>query len=187
MLDGLNTMANKIAEGSILHRLVKWISVAPLMLQRKVDGGVIPVSVGETNRCMASSLFIGLVRPQVQDILDPLQLDVAPKGCSKPIVQVTRRFAKYLGDDRCRLVLQVDLIKAFNLVSLQSIMVILPHRFSDLYLCVYLCYDEVYPLILPVTYTSNSGSGVKKGDEVGKRRFSIVLEEPLTFLCKIIA
>ncbi len=164
----LVALVNQLAQGEGPRALAVWIAGAPITPLRKDDGGVRPIAVGETIRCLVSSMQLQLVIARAKKILAPIQQGVAVPGGIEAATHAVRALAWEHRDDDGLALLQIDLQNAFNVANRAAVRHEVRMNLPSLRRWVTYCYGpDTQPELWSGDLRLRSVCGVQQGTHSG--------------------
>ena len=110
-LSNLTKLVNVVMKGNVPEAVAPFLCGARLHAANKKDGGLRPIAVGNLERRLISKCAAFSLSQKAAQFLAPYQLGVGVKGGCEALVHAVREALK---QDPSKLLLQVDLINAFN-------------------------------------------------------------------------
>ena len=150
-------------------------------LAKPDNNGVRPIAVGAVLRRLVSKCAMNRVRAAACDHFAPLQVGVGLRGGADAAIHSLRRLLAAHGHDETWVLLQFDLVNAFNLVDRATFMALLREFFPGLSRWVESCYS-VNPFLFWNAETFLSCCGVQQDDPLGPLLFALVLQKILVKL-----
>ena len=114
LLQALTTMANVILSGDVPSQVCPIFFGANLIALRKPDGGVRPIAIGNTLRCMVAKAVSRLMFDTFGNKLRPVQLGCGTKAGCEAAVNAARTYLKNASESKPRILLKMDFRNAFN-------------------------------------------------------------------------
>ena len=120
-LQALTCCVNVLLSGKLDCRVAPWFCGAPLTVLIKPGGGFRPIAVGETLRCLVSTVCCLAVRSTLPDVFPPFgQVKVGVSGGLEAPIHSLCTILSTLGSKLDLCCLKVDMSNAFNEYSHSS-------------------------------------------------------------------
>ena len=162
-----------MGSGAVPAAVAPFLSGAMLHAGLKKDGGIRPIAVGNILRRLTSKCFMHGVADKAANLLGPHQLGVGVRGGLEAIIHSMRQVVDEGLDDI--MVLQLDLINAFNCCDRDCAFKIVEEAFPEILQWVLTCYGVDAELIFGKTVIY-SLTGFHQGDPLASLLFALTLQ-----------
>ena len=112
LVQSLTAFVNFVVNGGVLESARPYFFGASLVALSKADGGVRPIAVGCTLRCLVAKCVSHTVHDAMGDLLAPIQLGYGTSMGAEAAVHAARTYLHNMPNDH--LLLKVDFSNAFN-------------------------------------------------------------------------
>ena len=129
-LEALSRVVNIMAAGDVPDEVAPYLSGARMHAGIKKDGGLRPIAVGNISRRLTSKCIMYGVSDRAAGIIGPRQLCVGVPGGLEAIVHAVDKLVEEVDEEL--MILQVDLINAFNLCDRDSAFRVVEEVFPDI-------------------------------------------------------
>ena len=170
--DAITKLVNTMGAGAVPLIVAPYLSGACLHAGLKKDGGIRPIAVGNILRRLTSKCVMRGVADRAANLLGPHQLGVGVRGGLEAIIHSMRHVVE--GGQVDTMVLQLDLINAFNCCDCDSAFHVVEDIFPDILQWVLTCYGSDAELIFGKTIISST-TGFHQGDPLAGFLFSLTL------------
>ena len=171
--DAITKLVNIMGAGAVPAIVAPFLSGARLHAGLKKDGGIRPIAVGNIMRRLTSKCFMHGVADRAAALLGPHQLGVGVRGGLEAIIHSMRHVVEGGEDDT--MILQLDLINAFNCCDRDSAFRVVADVFPDILKWVLTCYGSDAELIFGKTIILST-TGFHQGDPLASLLFSLTLQ-----------
>ena len=175
-LRALTDLVHVMSAGNIPSEVIPHLCGATLLANRKKDGGLRPIAVGEVLRRLTSKCLARHVQEDAIHTLAPLQLGVGVKGGCEAIIHSVANIHEDISiphDQRWTLLL--DFSNAFNSIDRGCMFEEIRSRLPSLATWMECCYGSK-PILHLEDQTILSCCGVQQGDPLGPLGFSLTLQ-----------
>ena len=155
--------------------MAPFICGARLCAALKKCGGLRPIAVGEILRRLTSKGFSRALGEKAAAIFAPSQLGVGVPGGCEALARTLRHLVEVEHDDPDFLVLQVDLVNAFNMGDRAAMFKEVGKLFPECMSWVMTCYGVEGELVFGDSVIK-SAVGVHQGDPLASLLFSLLLQ-----------
>lgn len=171
-----------LARGEAAQVVRKWLCGGSLTALQKPDGGLRPIAVGVTWRCLVGKVLAALASGDVRTYLKPLQVGVGTTGGCEAVEHVVRQWLGRNSTDKDRVFTMMDLSNAFNCLDRSAFRQAVRRVAPALAPWVDFCYGEASPLVLG-KHRLESARGIQQGDPLGPALFAIAIQEQVHKAC----
>ena len=172
--EALTKLVNVMAAGGVPDHVSPFLCGARLHAGLKKSGGIRPIAVGNILRRLTAKCCSRGVAIKAADLLSPLQLGVGVKGGLEAIIHTVKQ-ALLEEDDEDKMLLQIDLINAFNVVDRQAAFKEVEEHFPEILKWVLTCYGQQARLMFG-DIVILSQAGFHQGDPLASLLFSLTLQ-----------
>ena len=181
LLCSLTSFENKLLVGTLPAPIAKFFYGKTLIALNKKDGGIRPITIGYTLRCLAAKCANSAVIDRVTSILSPVPVGVGVKSRVEAAVHATRRYIDSIRDSPDRAIVKLDFKNAFSCMRRDCMLEAVLQWISELYAFCHNAYSG-YPVIMFNDTVIESATGAQQGDPLGPLLFSITLH-PILMGC----
>ena len=176
LIKAITDTVNLLAAGKVNHNIAQYFCGANLYPLKKKDGGIRPISVGETLRRLVSKCLNALVKKEAEMLFSPTQLGVGVKGGCEIIVHSVRSLIDIHSSSNDKCLLKIDFKNAFNLIYRESIISQVAKYFPGLLNWTLFTLLPESKLFIGNEFILSS-RGVQQGDPLGPLLFSLALKK----------
>ena len=174
-ISAMTRFVNLFLSGKSPPKLAPWLCGAPLTALQKRNGGIRPITAGETLRRLITSRAMNHISKTAANWFHPLQFGIATRNGTEAVVHAVRKVMQHDGSNSEYGLLSVDLTNAFNLVSRNAFLKGLKDHLPSLLACTSYCCDGEAPFLWRGEDSIWSVRGVQQGDPLGPLLFAIAL------------
>ena len=149
-----------------------------LVAAKKPTGGLRPIAIGGTLRCLTAKILLSRIRGAAAAYLCPRQLGFATRGGAEIAIHSTRTF---LAENNRAMMLKIDFKNAFNSHRRDTMLRQVHERFPEIYPMVSQSYQEPTPISFG-NAVIQSRTGCQQGDVFSPLLFCLVVHSTLESL-----
>ena len=172
-LEAVTRLVNIMSAGDVPKEVAPYLSGARLQAGIKKDGGIRPIAVGNLFRRLTSKCSMSGVYERAAKKLGPHQLGVGVPGGLESIIHAVNQLVAEEADEGWML-LQLDLVNAFNVCDRDSAFQAVEEEFPDIMKWVLTCYSTASFLVFGDSIIM-SECGFHQGDPLASLLFSLTL------------
>uniref|UniRef100_A0A1X7VK11 Reverse transcriptase domain-containing protein n=1 Tax=Amphimedon queenslandica TaxID=400682 RepID=A0A1X7VK11_AMPQE len=172
--NSLTSFVSLVVNGAVPEEVRPLFFGARLTALSKKRGGVRPIAVGCTLRCLIAKVVSGLVSVEMSSLLAPRQLGYGIPGGVEATVHAACYFLRIMDDSSA--FLKLDFCNAFNSIHRSKILAAVKQFAPTIFPYVLFCYSSPSSLFWE-DYVIESGEGVRQGDPLGPLLFCPTIYE----------
>ena len=172
LLQSLTAFTNHVLTGDIPADTCPFYFGTSLTALNKKDGGVRPIAVGCTPRCLVAKVASRSVMVRMGQYLAPLQLGYGTPLGAEAAIHASKLYLHLLPPDH--ILLKLDFRNAFNTVRRDKILAVARDMVPEIFPFIFACYSAPSTLFFRDT-TLLSAEGVQQGDPLGPLLFCLVI------------
>lgn len=171
LLCALTKIINVTLSGQIPDHARDFFYSAALFALNKKDGGIRPISVGNTFRRLASRIAVQNIQSHLLSILQPYQLGFACQGGSEAAVHAIRLYAEDAKNSK-NVIVKLDVANAFNTIRRDHMLSVVLEEIPQIYPMLHQAYSNSSPLLFGDRVVKSS-TGLQQGDPFGPPVFAL--------------
>ena len=177
LLSAITKLSNIMLEGKINENILPFIYGASLCALNKKDGGLRPISIGNTFRRLTAKLACSSIREPIGEYLRPKQLGFATRGGCEAAIHASRSYL-YRNKGHRIVFFKIDFRNAFNTIERDIMLQEIKEKTPGIFPFLWQCYSANTHLFFGNDIIS-SQVGAQQGDPCGPLSFCLVIQNSI--------